>query len=115
MMRSIAAVCFLAAPLLHAADPHMTKEEREKVVGLLKRSQAEYLSYVEGLSDAQWTFKPGPDRWSVGETAEHIVLAEGLLFGSVEKAVSSPPNPDWEAQTKGKTEFTARGVLDSSQ
>jgi hypothetical protein len=27
------------------------------------------------LSEAQWNWKPGQDRWSIGETAEHILLA----------------------------------------
>ena len=44
----------------------------------------------------------------MGETAEHIVLAEAMLFGNVQKAISSPPNPAWEEKTKGKTEFIER-------
>ena len=31
--------------------------------------------------------------------------AEGLLFAQVTKALNTAPNPDWEAKTKGKTEF----------
>jgi hypothetical protein len=46
-------------------------------------------------------WKPAPERWSVGETAEHIVLAEALLFGFVRKALSAELNPVWEEQTKG--------------
>ncbi len=92
----------------------MTSQERAKVVGLLKQSQDEFLSSIEGLTEAQWTYKPGPDRWSIGETAEHIVLAEGLLFGSVEKCLASPANPDWEAKTGKKAAFIERVMLDRS-
>ena len=91
-----------------AADPHMTAEEREKVIALLEKSRERFLAAVSGLSDAQWKWKPAPERWSVGETAEHIVLAEAALFANVKKALASPPNPDWEAKTKGKTEFIER-------
>ena len=54
-----------------------TAKERAHLIKLLEDAEKEYLSYVENVSEAQWTWKPGPDRWSVGETAEHIFLAEG--------------------------------------
>jgi broad-specificity NMP kinase len=52
-------------------------KERAHLIKLLQDSQKEYLSYVENVSEAQWNWKPGQDRWSVGETAEHILLARG--------------------------------------
>lgn len=110
LLASLSIVAFF----LQGADPHMTSEERAKVISLLKQSQEEFLSSVDGLTDAQWTYKPGPDRWSVGETAEHIVLAEGLLFASVKKCLASPANPDWEAKTGKKAAFIERVMLDRS-
>lgn len=94
----------LSAPMF-AADANMSPEERTKVLNYLAESRKEYLASIDGVSDAQWKWKPAPTRWSVGETAEHIVLAEALLFDSVQKAVNSPANPAWEEQTKGKTEL----------
>jgi DinB family protein len=112
-MKSILAVAVLTfAGSLHAADPALTPAERAHALQLLEDSQQEFLALVDGLNDAQWTFKPGPDRWSVGETAEHIVLAEALLFGSVQRAVDAPPNPDWETKTRGKTEFIEKAMVD---
>jgi len=112
-MRSILALSILTiAGSLHAAGPALTAPERAHALQLLEDSQKEFLALVDGLNDAQWTFKPGPDRWSVGETAEHIVLAEALLFGSVQRAVDAPPNPDWETKTRGKTEFIEKVMVD---
>jgi DinB family protein len=112
-MKSILALSVLTlAGSLHAADPALTTAERAHALQLLEDSQKEFLALVDGLNDAQWTFKPGPDRWSVGETAEHIVLAEVMLFGSVQRAVDSPPNPDWETKTRGKTEFIEKVMVD---
>ncbi|MGD0302228.1 MAG: DinB family protein, partial [Bryobacteraceae bacterium] len=112
-MKSILALAVLTfAGSLHAADPALTPAERAHALQLLEDSQKEFLALVDGLNDAQWTFKPGPDRWSVGETAEHIVLAEALLFGSVQRAVDAPPNPDWETKTRGKTEFIEKVMVD---
>lgn len=99
----------LAACLpLSAADAHMTADEHAKILNWLEESRKEFLAAIDGLSDEQWKWKPAPDRWSVGETAEHVVLAETLLFGNVQKAVASPANPAWEEKTKGKTEFIER-------
>lgn len=91
-----------------AADPAITEAEREKAVRLFEASRAEFLGSIDGLSEAQWKWKPAPTRWSVGEVAEHIVLAEALLFGKVNEAVANQPNPDWERKTAKKTEFLER-------
>lgn len=71
-----------------------TAKERAHLIKLLQDSQKEYLSYVENVSEAQWNWKPGQDRWCIGETAEHILLAEDRLFSAMERAVAAPPNPD---------------------
>ena len=97
-----AALCL--QPCLSGAETKMTSEEREKVIQLLHDSQKEFIALVEGLSDEQWKWKPTPERWSVGEVAEHILLAEGSLFAKMKEALDSPPNPEWEAKTAGKTE-----------
>jgi uncharacterized damage-inducible protein DinB len=90
---------------LCAADAHMTAEERTKVINWLDESRKEFLAAIDGVTEEQWKWKPAPERWSVGETAEHIVLAEEALFGNVQKAIASPANPAWEEKTKGKTQF----------
>src|SRR5215469_5804750 len=87
-----------------AADAHMTKGERANALMWLEQSRAEFLAAVDGLTDAQWTWKPAADRWSIGEVAEHVVLGEAGQFANVKKCVASAPDPDWEAKTKGKTE-----------
>jgi hypothetical protein len=113
-MRIVLAFLGMGAFLLQASDANITTAERAHAIQLLQDSQREFLSLVEGLSEAQWNYKPGPDRWSVGETAEHIVLAEGGLFGGVQRAVAAPPNPDWETKTRGKTEFIEKVMVDRS-
>ncbi len=91
-----------AVPFGAAGDAKLTPEERANAIKLLKESQKEFIALVENLTDEQWNFKPAPFKWSVGETAEHIALAEGLLFGVVQQTLASKPNPDWETKTQGK-------------
>jgi hypothetical protein len=99
------ALSLLASLPLCAADAHISDLERKKALDWLQESRQEFFASIDGVTEEQWKWKPAPERWSVGECAEHIVLAEALLFGFVEQAVNSPANPDWEEQTKGKTEF----------
>lgn len=81
---------------------------RTKVINWLGESRKEFLAAIDGLTDEQWKWKPAPDRWSVGEVAEHIVLAEASLFANVKKAIASSRSPEWETKTKGKTELIER-------
>jgi hypothetical protein len=103
-MRGLFAMLLVFSLPVLAADPHMTKEERANALQWLEESRAEFLAAVDGLTDAQWKWKPAPDRWSVGEVAEHVVLAEAGQFANVKKCIAATPDPDWEAKSKGKTE-----------
>jgi hypothetical protein len=96
------------------ADPHISQEERDQLLKWIDESHQEFLSAVDGVSEAQWTWQPAPTRWSVGETAEHIVLAEALLFGVTVRALAAPANPEWKEQTKDKTDLLMR-VMPSRQ
>jgi hypothetical protein len=93
---------------LRAADPHMTAPERAQLIQDLKDGRKEFLDAVSGLSDEQWKWKPAPERWSVGEVAEHILLAEGSLWDKMQEALKNPADPEWEKKTAGKTELLLR-------
>jgi hypothetical protein len=97
-----------AAQRAPASDPHMSAEERAAVVKLLIDSRKEYLDSIQDLTEAQWNFRPAPLRWTIAQVAEHIVLAENAMFARVTQAVNTPPNPDWEAKTRGKAEFISQ-------
>ncbi|HLW54600.1 MAG TPA: DinB family protein [Candidatus Angelobacter sp.] len=93
----------------------MTAEERAHAMKMLEAAEKEYLASIRDVNDAQWGWKPAPERWSVGETAEHILLGEAVIFRSLLRAIQSPPVPDWESKTAGKTEFLERALLDRRQ
>ena len=103
-MRRYLLPLILALPLV-AADSHMTADERTKVLDWLEDSRRQFLASIDGVTDAQWKWKPAAERWSVGEVVEHIVLAEAGQFAKVKAALAAPPASDWEAKTKGKTEM----------
>lgn len=117
LMQTLALVVMLLVPAFAPAkvtplhEGHLTAEERAKVIKYLTESRDKLLAEISDLSEAQWKFKPAPDRWSVGEVAEHILLAEGTLFSAVERAMAAPVNPEWQEKTKGKTEFIERVMI----
>jgi DinB superfamily len=118
-MRLFAAItaAVLVLPIPAAAqtssDPKMTRPERAELIELLNKSEKEFLQAVEGLTDEQWAFKPGPDRWSVAECAEHIVLAEALLFETATKSLTVASDEKWEA-TLSKTDVLRRALPNRS-
>ena len=72
----------------------ITQAERDFAVRNLQASRKKFLDSIAGLSEAQWKFKPAPDRWSVAECAEHIALSELLIMQLVtEKILKSEPVP----------------------
>lgn len=99
IVRSLLALVLLSAAVAHAQPPpahksaSFTEDDRKAALRYLASTRAFLLSNLEGLSEAQWRFKPGVDRWSIAEIAEHIALAEDRIFETLGKVVESPPLP----------------------
>jgi hypothetical protein len=70
----------------------LNQTDRERVLSELQASRKQFLDAISGLSQAQWTYKAGPDRWSIAEVAEHIIAAEGFIGSIV--TMSSPADPE---------------------
>lgn len=107
----------LTIALLFAADgTHtLTQVERDKAVTELQESKKAFLDVTNGLSEAQWNFKPGPDRWSIAECAEHITLSQDLIYGVVtEHLMKSPADPAKRETVKGKDEAVLTMTPDRS-
>jgi hypothetical protein len=72
----------------------LTQADKEKAATYLDETRDGVVAATKGLSEAQMKFKPAPDRWSVAETLEHIVLVEDSLLRNVtDKVMKSPPGP----------------------
>ena len=98
----------LAVAMVMAAAPATTtlsQEERDKAIAELEGSKKMFLDATKGLSPAQWSFKSGPDRWSIAECADHIALSEAFIFGRVTDGVlKTPLTPEKRSVTTGKDE-----------
>src|SRR5688500_3526944 len=65
--------------------------DRTALLQDLERSRKAFLAAVADVqTEAQWNYKPAPDRWSVAECAAHIIAAEDYFRQSVAAAMKNP-------------------------
>jgi hypothetical protein len=79
-----------------AAAPaaELTAKDREFAIKSLQDTRKKFLASIDGLSEAQWTFKAAPDRWSIAEVAEHIAISESTILGMVNAKIMNAPAPE---------------------
>jgi DinB superfamily len=106
------ALTMLLTPM---ADQTLSQAERDHAVAELESSRKAYLEATNGLSEAQWNFKPAPDRWSVAECAEHIGVTEAFILNLItEQALKGPAEPEKRAQVQGKDTSMMAMAVDRS-
>jgi uncharacterized damage-inducible protein DinB len=72
----------------------VTQAEKDRALQYLESTKKAIVEATAGLSEAQWNFKAGPDRWSIAQCMEHIAAAEDYIRGIVvEKVMAAPAVP----------------------
>jgi len=115
-------LCGSAALPVHAQTPAapatpttLTSAERDALLQNMQVTHDKFLQSIAGLSVKQWTFKSAPDRWSVAEVAEHIVVSESTIAGLVQNQImQSPAAPEKRELVKGKDQTIMQQVTDRS-
>ena len=93
----------ILAPAMPSGED-ISKQDRDAVVKYLTTTRDQVIAETEKLSDAQWNFKAGPDRWSVGEVVEHLALAESFLGDTRQKVMAGPaPTRSSWRKRRGRT------------
>ncbi len=112
-MRCLALAIAAAGAL--CAQP-LTQGERNRLLSELHATRKQFLDAIEGLSPAQWKFKPAPERWSIAECAEHIALSEDSLYEMlIGKLLKAPPQPVDRKQAAKLDEQILNRMADRSQ
>ncbi len=75
----------------YAADQKLSSSELERGRQYLQQTRNYVVGATVGLSEAQWKFKPAPDRWSIAEIVEHIVLVQELELGPIREQLAKAP------------------------
>ena len=115
-MKRLIIALFLTAlinPALRAEN--VTAEDRDKAIDYLKQTRDEVLRATKGLSEAQWNFKPAPDRWSVAEVTEHIAAAEDFLRMRLQNDIMKAPPRTGAEDIKALDELVLKAIPDRSK
>ena len=110
-----AIVMLILAPAAPSGEA-ISKQDRDTVVKYLMTTRDQVIAETEKLSDAQWNFKAGPDRWSVGEVVEHLALAENFLAEARQKAMDGPAaTAEQLAKAKGQDAVILKAIPDRTK
>jgi hypothetical protein len=106
----------LLGPPTAADQDALPSAERARLVEYLDTTAGQVLAQVDGLSDAQWSFKPSPNGWSIGDVVEHLALAEEFLFDIQQKLMSRPPAPAGQRPSPaGRDQAVLKAIADGTQ
>ena len=64
--------------------------ERQLLLEQLASSEARLLELVDGLTREQWNFQETPERWSIAENIEHLIVFESFIRGAIQRALETP-------------------------
>ena len=67
--------------------------EIDQAIQCFDQARQHVRNVTTGLSEAQWRFKTAPDRWSIAEILEHMVLTQERVFGRVTGLLTEAPAP----------------------
>ena len=113
-LSAFAIAVFSGAPALAADGGTLSDSERTFLIEQMEMSKKAFLASIAGISEAQWTFKPAPNVWSVQECAEHIVLSETFIFDSALQVLKTPAVPRPDKSNAQVDQMLAIGVQDRS-
>jgi hypothetical protein len=77
-------------------------KDRQFVLDKLASSEARLLELVQGLTPAQWRFHESPERWSIAEIIDHVILFEDFISQAIEQALEKPVPAEKRSQTADK-------------
>lgn len=76
-----------------ARDSSLTAPELEQAHLFLQQTGKGIAGAIKGLSEAQWRFKTRPDRWSIAEIVDHVIIVQEYVLGPVRDALGTAPEP----------------------
>jgi hypothetical protein len=95
MRKAIVTRMFVAVLMVMAtaaSAQELTQAEKERALACLESTKEKVVASTRGLSEAQWNFKAGPDRWSVAQVMEHVAASEDFIRDNLvkDKVMVSP-------------------------
>src|SRR5436853_3297350 len=91
LLGTLVALLLITGAAAAASAQEVSQAEKGRALQYLESTKKNVLEATKGLSEAQWNFKPAPDRWSVAQVMEHIAAAEDFIRGLVKEKVMMAP------------------------
>jgi hypothetical protein len=114
-MRKLTILLTAVAVLPLSGAAPISQADREALIKDLERSRMVFLDAIADVrTDAQWNYKPAPDRWSVAECAAHIIAAEQYFRDNIAATLKTPALPAAQQSTAGDA-VIAKMVRDRTQ
>lgn len=89
----------------------LTEKERETALALLTRSRQVLLDTVEGVSENQAHWKPGPERWSILEYVEHLAVGDDALVNLVRRSLQTPAHEETAEERRTREQKVRETVI----
>ncbi len=86
----------------------MTPAERAHAINYLTETRENLLDSTIRLSQDQLQFKPAPDRWSVAECLEHIIVVENRILGRIAELAQGPADTSKRSPFEGRDDSLAQ-------
>jgi hypothetical protein len=83
----------MAIPVAVTSDAP-TSAEIETARQYLEKTRDQICDCVQSLSEAQWTFKPSPDTWSVLDNVDHLGVVLTMARNLIDNAIDNPAIAD---------------------
>src|SRR5438874_10396364 len=91
LLGTLVALILITGAAAAASAQEVSQAEKGRALQYLESTKKNVLESTKSLSEAQWNFKPAPDRWSVAQVMEHIAAAEDFILGMVKEKVMMAP------------------------
>jgi hypothetical protein len=69
----------------------LTQQEREHLVAHLEMTQSWLQDETSSLTPVQWNFRPAPNRWTVAEVVQHLVISEPNYWTLLQNGLKQQP------------------------
>ena len=90
-----------------APQKSWTETDRNALVDQYKRTKAEINQETAALTSAQWNFREGPDKWTIGQVLEHLNMWSLLTQFDGRSAASFGERPLLAAACKSDSANTS--------
>lgn len=88
----------------------VTEAERAYAIEMLLATRNSLRESLAGLSPVQQHYKSTPDRWSIAECVEHIVLVDRGIFKGLQLGMNVPADAGKRADIKVSDVFVVKAV-----